>query len=297
MKTSKSNKYKAIQLLKKAVVIGRTIENQLSSDGISSIGTQRDYQVCIKLYLDWCQTNAIPPGNYGSNLSLSAYLEDKSELYRQKTLCQHRMALNAAYHKQLPRVKSLVDTVLSSRDYRLSEVLLLIKNLHPKNAIAILLCFFSGLRAHELATLQRANEGERSHTRTWSKNLFVLENYFHLYIVTGKGGLRRYVAIPTELAKIIEAHRFESPRKVCDRGIHYHMNYNLGFGKALSQCFTRASLKHFGWSTGLHGLRHSYAKNRIRKLTGNHFSREYAKSIVSQELGHFRPSVINCYMR
>jgi integrase len=81
------------------------------------------------------------------------------------------------------------------------------------------------------------------------------------YLVTGKGGLRRYVAIPTALATIIEALRLTEPRKVRDREIYYQMHYDLGFGKALSQCFSRASIKHLGRSTGLHGLRHSYDKN------------------------------------
>ena len=75
------------------------------------------------------------------------------------------------------------------------------------------------------------------------------------------------------------------------------MNYDLGYGKALSQCFLRASLKYLSWSTGLHGLRHSYAKNRIKKILVNGFNLENAKLVVSQELGHFRPEIVNCYLR
>ena len=173
----------------------------------------------------------------------------------------------------------------------------MIKNLEEHNAIAILLCYFSGLRAHEIATLQRQDEGDRSKTRAWSDSLFAMEDNFSVYIVTGKGGLRRYVSIPTELAEIIEVSRFTTPKKVTDRGIYYLANYDLGFGKSLSQCFSRASFKYLGWSTGLHGTRHSYAKNRIKKLIDCHYSLDEAKRIVSQELGHFRPEIVNCYLR
>lgn len=226
-----------------------------------------------------------------------AFLEEKSEVYRQKTLDQHRMALNMGYHKKLPFIKSLLETLMIARDYRLDEVLEVVKNIQPYNAISILISFFSGLRAHEFATLQRADEGCPSDTRQWSNQLFAMEDNFCVYLVTGKGGLCRQVAIPNSIANVIESRRLKQPKNVVDREVFYKMKYDLGFGKALSQSFTRASLKHLNRSTGLHGLRHSYAKNRIKKLTKKCFSFESAKLIVSQELGHIRASIINCYLR
>jgi integrase len=255
------------------------------------------YLSCLKIYLDWCDFNEVIPTIQSTKVNLTNYLEEQSEVYQQKTLCQHRMSLNMAYHKKLPFVPSQLATVYAARDYKFSEILLLIKNLEAHNAIGILLCYYSGLRAHEVATLQRKDECERSDTRKWTNSLFDMEDHFSVYVVTGKGGLRRHVAIPTELAEIIEDRRFSSPQKVVDRGIYYLRNYDLGFGKALSQSFSRASLKHFGWSTGLHGTRHSYAKNRIKKLLDCHYTLDQAKLIVSQELGHFRPEIVNCYLR
>lgn len=255
------------------------------------------YQSCLKIYLDWCAFNEVLPNVQSSKANLAAYLEEQSEVYRQKTLDQHRMALNMAFHKKLPFVEFELATIYAARDYKFSEVLVLIKNLEAHNVIAILLCYYSGLRAHEIATLQRQDEGNRSATRAWSDSLFDWEDYYSIYIVTGKGGLRRYVAIPVELAEIIEDRRFTTPKKVTDRGIYYLMHYDLGFGKALSQCFSRASLKRLEWSSGLHGTRHSYAKNRIKKLIDCHYSLDEAKRIMSQELGHFRPEIVNCYLR
>lgn len=294
--TNSTNKHKAIGLLKK-VSTGNTSKQTENSNHVESVSTIRNYRDCIKQYLDWCDINLIPSDSRGIKTNLICYLEEKSEIYQQKTLDQHRMALNLAYHKKLPFIKSLLDTLLKARDYRLNEVLLIIHNLRPQNAIAILLCFFSGLRAHELATLERFDEGRPSSTRKWSNQLFVLEENFSLYLVTGKGGLCRRVAIPNELAIIIESRRLANSKKVRDREVFYEMKYDLGFGQALSQCLTRASLKILRWSTGLHGLRHTYAKNRIKKLTLNGFYLETAKLIVSQELGHFRANIINCYLR
>ena len=289
------NKSRAISLIKRLSV--NSVERKNYIGLIKSVGTQRDYRDCIKLYFDWCDLNVIPRSSIGSKTTLLTYLEEKSEIYKQRTLDQHRMALNAAYHKKLPFVKSLLDTLLLGRDYCLGEVLEVVKNLQPYNAISILVSFFSGLRAHEFATLQRSDEGCPSDTRQWSNQLFAMEDNFCVYLVTGKGGLCRQVAIPNSLANVIESRRLKQPRNVVDREVFYKMKYDLGFGKALSQSFTRASLKHLNRSTGLHGLSHSYAKNRIKKLTKNGFSLEHAKLIVSQELGHFRASIINCYLR
>lgn len=289
------NKSRAIGLIKK-LAVRPAITNQ-ETRIIESVGTQRDYADCIKLYLDWCDWSNVTAGLRGSKAWLMIYLEEKSEFYQQKTLDQHRMALNAGYHKKIPYVKSLLSTVINARDYRLTEVLEIIKNIQPKNAISILLCFYSGLRAHELATIERIDEGMLTNTRKWLENLFSCEENFQIYLVTGKGGLCRQVSVPIELSKILEQRRLKHPQKVRDREIFYEMNYDLGYGKALSQCFSRASKKYFKYSTGLHGLRHSYAKNRLKKLIKNCFNLENAKLIVSQELGHFRPEITNCYLR
>lgn len=45
-----------------------------------------------------------------------------------------------------------------------------------------------------------------------------------------------------------------------------------------------------------HGLRHSYAQNRYEQLA-NHFARLDVMTIISQELGHFRPDITEVYLR
>lgn len=280
------NKKKSIKLLKKA-----------KQKGLNSIGTINAYQVCTKLYLDWCDINGVPLDRRSSMMSLNAYLLEKSEIYQQKTIDQHRMALNFAYSKKLSFAKSLLDTVLNSREYTLKDVLLIIRNVHEKNALAIILCFVCGLRAHELCTIQRFDENRRTNTRSWSDELFTLMENYSIYHVTGKGGLIRRIAIPNEFTELLENYRLKNPKAVRDRKINYTMNYAIGYGQALSQCFSRSSNKILGYSTGLHGLRHSYVKNRIRTLVKNGIDYEAARLIISEEIGHFRPTIISCYMR
>jgi uncharacterized protein YoaH (UPF0181 family) len=71
----------------------------------------------------------------------------------------------------------------------------------------------------------------------------------------------------------------------------------LGAGQALSQAFSKASQTTFGDSNGLHGVRHSYAQERMRELQALGKSYDQSIAIVSQELGHFRPDITEVYLR
>ena len=117
------------------------------------------------------------------------------------------------------------------------------------------------------------------------------------YTVEGKGGLVREVLIPRELAERLEARRLEAPQRITDRGIHYTPHYDLGAGKAWSQSFTTASERALGWSTGAHGLRHSYVQERMNELQERSMTYRAALSTVSQELGHFREDITEVYLR
>ena len=122
--------------------------------------------------------------------------------------------------------------------------------------------------------------------REWSKELFKGREGA-LYTVVGKGGLRRAVLLPAQLADELEGRRIKD-RTVRDRGIRYVQRHDVNFGRNLSKAWSDASSKALGRSAGLHGLRHSYAKQRLYELQQLGCSREERMSIVSQELGHFR---------
>ena len=117
------------------------------------------------------------------------------------------------------------------------------------------------------------------------------------YIVEGKGGLRREILVDRELAARLETHRLDSPQQVSDRGIFYEQHYDIGGGKSWSQSVSDAADRALGWSNGAHGLRHSYAQERMAELQDAGKIYNEAREIVSQELGHFRADVVETYLR
>ncbi|MCV5948099.1 site-specific integrase, partial [Escherichia coli] len=112
----------------------------------------------------------------------------------------------------------------------------------------------------------------------------------------GKGGLSREVQIPNHLAEKLEERRLDTPQQLSDRGVNYESHYNIAGGHKFSDAFSKASSRALGYSNGAHGLRHSYAQNRYEQLA-NHFERIDVMTIISQELGHFRPDITEVYLR
>ena len=118
-----------------------------------------------------------------------------------------------------------------------------------------------------------------------------------IYPDQGKGGLVREVLIPRELAARLEEHRRDEPVRITDRGVHYQSAYDINGGNRWSSSVTNAAERVLGWSTGAHGLRHSYAQERMYELQHNGLRRDEALETVSQEMGHFRPEITETYLR
>ena len=118
-----------------------------------------------------------------------------------------------------------------------------------------------------------------------------------IYTVEGKGGLCREVAIDRNLAEKLEERRLDAPRTVYDREIRYQQHYDLGAGKQWSDSFSKAAERELGWTQGAHGLRHEYAQERMSTLQGMGYEYRDAMEVVSQEMGHFRPDITECYLR
>lgn len=97
------------------------------------------------------------------------------------------------------------------------------------------------------------------------------------------------------LANALEETRLPAPIHVEDRGVFGEIIYDVGYGQKLSQSFSYASQKWVGFSLGFHGLRHRYAKSRVKTLI-ELVGFERARYLVSQEVGHFRPQITNCYL-
>ena len=118
-----------------------------------------------------------------------------------------------------------------------------------------------------------------------------------IYTVQGKGGLIREVLIPSPLAERLEHVRLASPVRVTDRGVFYQSQYAIGGGQRWSNAFSAASIRTLGWSRGAHGVRHSYAQQRMQELQKLGLVRDMALRTVSQEMGHFRPEITETYLR
>ena len=227
-----------------------------------------------------------------------AYLADRAAAgIGQKQLDTDRNALEFVTGEDtLTREVALSPTELRSRAYTADQVSVVIACQNPRNALATEIAWCAGLRAHELLMLRRDGEATAATHRRWSEHRFAGREG-ERYIVTGKGGLRREVLVPRGLAARLEERSHRETLTIRDRGIVYRQHYDLGGGNAWSKSFGEASARALGWSHGAHGLRHSYAQERMAELQARGFDYVTAREIVSQELGHFRGDVVEVYLR
>ena len=232
------------------------------------------------------------------------YLERRAEEVGQKTLDMERQALQAmaryvtnelAPEQTFTVVKSEFEQALSGRAYTPEQVSLVAERQGDKHALATEVAYAAGLRASELHTLlpvaERCADERPALESKWTAREGTL------YTVNGKGGLVREVLIPNALATRLEARRLEQPIQVTDRGVHYEKHYNIGGGQNWSNSFSGAANRALGWSEGAHGVRHSYAQERMDELQRTGLPHALAKETVSQELGHFRADITDTYLR
>lgn len=233
-----------------------------------------------------------------------SYLEVRAEEVGQKTLDQERHAIQAMMqhlthqldvNARLPGLKSEYQQIQVSRSYTPQQVAMVAQAQRERNALSTRIAHAAGLRGHELLTLRRIEERHPS-SRPALADKFRGRTGVR-YTVKGKGGLVREVCLPGPLAKQLEARRLASPIKVTDRAVHYAQHYDINGGKTWSSSFTQASTRALGWSTGAHGLRHSYAQERMHELQASGMKRHFALEVVSQEMGHFRPDITEVYLR
>ncbi len=227
-----------------------------------------------------------------------AYLEDRAvQGLSQKQLDADRNALQFITGREsLERVYALTPAEKGSRAYTPVQVQMIAARQGMRNALATEIAHRAGLRAHELLTIKSLGEAEASVHRSWRPDRFLGREGVG-YVVEGKGGLRREVLLDRHLAERLEARRLDIPQSVTDRGVFYTQHYDLGGGKTWSQSVTDAANRALGWSTGAHGLRHSYAQERMAELQDLGKPYGIAREIVSQELGHFRADVVETYLR
>ena len=283
-----------------------SIMRELQGVHIKSVGTVRNYEQALKNVA----TAMVNQGQHLRDLDHDraiSYLEQRAEEVGQKSLDIERQAIQSMFRHVTGRlsksvtlrvVKSEHEQILSSRAYTLEQTHAIANNQKEQNSLATQIAYSAGLRAKELITLLPIEERPADTRRNKeSLNEKFMGRTGQRYSVIGKGGLVREVMIPENLLQRLEDRRLEQPREVIDRNVIYQQHYNVQAGRNWSQSFSRSSQQVLGWSNGAHGLRHSYAQDRMDELRSKGLIREYALEVVSQELGHFRPDITEIYLR
>jgi integrase len=219
------------------------------------------------------------------------YLAGRAEMVGQKTLDLDRQAISAYLGVKLTAIKSELATHKQSRAYIPRHIDMVAAAQSPQHALASAIAAAASLRAQELLTLRLATERPADRHRQYRDDRFIGMEGLR-YTVEGKGGLCREVMLTQALAN-----RLAQPITVYDRGVKYQQHYAIGGGLQWSSSFGKASMRALGWTTGAHGLRHTYAQLRVIAVQMQNYSFGEAKLVVSQEMGHFRASVIDEYLR
>jgi len=234
-----------------------------------------------------------------------AYLEKRAEEIGQKSLDNERLALQmlserkfAMQGEKLERLKTDqgITRYAQGRAYTSKQVEMIAQKQQPHNALATRIAYAAGLRQHELYSLKPSVERGYTADRKWSNDRFVGRDGVR-YTVKGKGGLIREVMIPTALAERLETYRLDAAVLKVDQGVAYQQHYGLGAGRGWAASFRSAAERSIGWHKGAHGVRHSYAQERMVELQNRGYAYYKALAIVSQELGHFRPDITEVYLR
>lgn len=281
--------------------IGTARHGNRDDGKVHSLGTARNYRQSLSSLARWLRDEHLGTLRDVDRATAQRYLDCRAAEVRQPTLDQDRQAIQALLGEKLPRIRSELETVITTRAYTAEQLTVVRAAQTPRNAIATELAECCGLRAHELLTLRRIDEQAPSAHRSWGPDIHAGREG-QLYVVTGKGGLRRSIMVPLYLAERVEARRLDMPgimpRNVIDRGIRYESRYDIGGGQAWSGSFSAASKRVLGWSQGGHGCRHSFAQARVSELQALGYLFSAACAVVSLELGHFRASIVKeVYLR
>jgi len=292
----RSARAQAEHAISKKISLGRGRHDNPGDGRIHSVGTARGYEQALKGFAGYLRNHRLGTLSSATVEEAKQYLDTRAGMVAQKTLDLDRQAIQMHLGIHLEMVKSKLETRLSTRSYTAAQVARIATAQSERTSLATLIAHDAGLRAHELFTLRPAGEQSASTHRQWSEDRFAGRTG-KLYTVKGKGGLIREVMVSKNLANRLEERRLAEPKQVTDRGVHYTQHYDIGGGRAWSQSFSAASKRALGFSNGAHGLRHSYAQNRMRDLQASGMTYDTAKATVAQEVGHFAKDTTEAYLR
>lgn len=292
---AKQNRYtpdeEARYLLSPYIKHGITSDHAEYEYVIHSLATERIHRSALTVFILYTRTHNLGPVRKLQLEHGIGYMEYRSTEVGWKQLQQDSRTLKLVFGWNLPTFATdLPDT--GGRAYTKQQIEHIISCQSKRVAFSTIIAADAGLRAHELYTLRRIDEQAPSPHRPWNPHRFTgLDEPRTIYTVKGKGGLIREVSISNPLVEQLESLRLAKPQLVRDREINYSAHYDLTGGARWSQAFSVSCKKALRRSHGAHGLRHSYAQDRMQTLMQRNFIHDDALSIVSNELGHFRPDI------
>jgi integrase len=268
---------------------------ELNAYAVRSVGTERAYRNVCAAYLRWLRENRLPLDQVHTRGMMMEFLDEYAELHSRKSVDQAVQALQKVWKVVLPKVESCLSPEFRGRAYSFADLQKVTDRQSSRHQLSSLACFDAGVRAHECITLRLPRGEAASPHREWPSERFAGRTNYEVYLVTGKGGLVREVAIAREIADEIQKRERQEPMIVRDREIEYTSYFDIGGGQALSSSFSYASKRALGYSSGVHGLRHSFAQNRLSMLIPI-LGPKRALEILAVELGHFRASISLAYL-
>lgn len=299
MPSFRTPKAQAAHAVCQRLAIGKARHVSRDDGLIHSIGTAVAYTQSIATFTQWLQAERMGDLRGAGRVEALLFLEMRSTEVGQAQLSKDRQALQSHLGERLPVLKSEVEVIRGSKLYTAEQLAMVREHQSSRNALATDIVEATGIRAHELLTLRPTVEQPRSSHREWRSDLHAgIEG--RLFTVVGKGGLIREIKVPVDLAERLEAleaahHAAAATKIIIDRHVRYESLYGIG-GHAWSQSFSAASNRALGWSAGGHAVRATWACARVEQLQSMGYGIDDAKSITSQNLGHFRPDVLEYYL-
>jgi integrase len=279
------------------------VMKQMQGSVISSVGTVRNFEQSLSKIAQYanqtlcCGLKEITPQQAHEYLTDRAVEVGQSQLNMERQALQKMMqhvSNKLEPNEKLEVVHSEKEQIKDSRSYTAEQVQIVADSQNDRNSLSTEIAYAAGLRAHELHTIRPVDERQPDERPASDAKFSGRDG--ERYTVVGKGGLVREIQLPKELSDRLEAHRLDTPQSVLDRGVNYQSHYDIAGGKNWSNSFSAASNRSLNWSRGAHGLRHSYAQERMSELQES-LPRDAALEIVSQEMGHFRPEITEVYLR
>lgn len=278
--------------------LSRHLHKAEASSAVVSIGSERAHKSALRVFGRWLQCAKGKRLRSASKDDAAEFLQWRSVAVGQSAVSLGRQAINLHLFPAdpLPFVVSDRPCALQNRAYTHVAIEMLKAAAEPDLMLSIDLAQSAGLRAIELVTLGHRTDQAPSQ-RDWDQRRFLGRTSFEVFVVRGKGKLYREVAIDRHLAQRLERRRRLGFALVRDRSADLDSFFDLLGGQAFSDSFSALSTRVLGFSSGAHGLRHSFAQRRRDELLCMGLSSDDALSVLSQELGHFDTKNTLAYLR